>query len=82
MQNTQDTHKEKAPNPKQISNNNFQILISKIHINPRINEISICLYCGKSTLSKIKLHIRNIYHKLEVNSIGEVISKAMKKNLT
>ena len=33
-------------------------------------------------INTVKFHIRNIYHKLEVNSKGEAIAKAMKKNLT
>ena len=33
-------------------------------------------------INTVKFHIRNIYHKLEVNSKGEAIAKAIKKNLT
>ena len=33
-------------------------------------------------INTVKFHIRNIYRKLEVNSKGEAIIKAMKENLT
>ncbi len=42
-------------------------------------KISDKLYIDINT---VKFHIRNIYHKLEVNSKGEAIAKAMKENLT
>lgn len=58
----------------------------------REKEVLKCLCDGNSykkiseilfiDINTVKFHIRNIYHKLEVNSKGEVISKAMKKNLT
>ena len=33
-------------------------------------------------INTVKFHIRNIYHKLEVNSKGEAVSKAIRENLT
>ena len=33
-------------------------------------------------INTVKFHIRNIYRKLEVNSKGEAIIKALKENLT
>ena len=57
----------------------------------REKEVLKCLCDGKSykkiseelfiDINTVKFHIRNIYHKLEVNSKGEAIAKAIKKNL-
>ena len=58
----------------------------------REREVLKCLCEGNSykqiaenlyiDINTVKFHIRNIYHKLEVNSKGEAIAKAINKNLT
>jgi DNA-binding NarL/FixJ family response regulator len=61
-------------------------------LTSREKEVLNCLCAGNSykiiaenlciDINTVKFHIRNIYHKLEVNSKGEAIAKAIHKNLT
>jgi DNA-binding NarL/FixJ family response regulator len=61
-------------------------------LTSREREVLKCLCEGNSykqiaenlyiDINTVKFHIRNIYHKLEVNSKGEAIAKAINKNLT
>ena len=64
----------------------------KYNLTKREKEVLTALCDGQSyklianslfiDINTVKFHIRNIYHKLEVNSKGEAVSKAIRENLT